>query len=130
VIAVDTNVLLRWLLGDNERQKMLADELFASLTREDPGFITSVTLAELCWVLRSVYRFPKSQVLDTVEDLLTTDELAFDDDESMWTALLQARAGADFADALIANTALLFCADGMVTFDRGAAESLGLTLLS
>lgn len=130
MIAVDTNVLLRWLLGDNERQKELADQLFSGMTRESPGFITSVTLAELCWVLRSVYRLPKSEVLDIVENLLTSDELAFDDDESLWTALLQAREGADFADALIANTARLFCADGMVTFDRGAADKLGLTLLS
>ncbi len=129
MIAVDTNVLLRWLLGDDPGKKAAADEFFAGLTASDPGFVHSVTMAELCWVLRTAYGLPKGRVLDVLEGLLSTEELEFDDGEGMWQALLHARAGADYPDALIAETARQFGCSEVVTFDRKSARLLGMRLL-
>jgi len=130
MIAVDTNVLLRWLMADNPVQKAAADRFFAGLTKEQPGFVHSVTMAELCWVLRRVYGLAKSAVLDVLEDLLRSEELEFDHGEGMWQALLLARQGADYPDALIAETARQFGCTDSVTFDRDAARLLGIRLLS
>jgi predicted nucleic-acid-binding protein len=129
VIAVDTNVLLRWLIGDDAARKTAADQFFEGLTARDPGFVHSVTMAELCWVLRTAYGLPKARVLDVLEGLLSTEELEFDDGEGMWQALFHARAGADYPDALIAETARRFGCSEVVTFDRDAARLLGMRLL-
>jgi predicted nucleic-acid-binding protein len=130
MICLDSNVVLRLLLGDDQRQSDLARELFGTLTKESPGFLTSVTMVEIAWTLGRRYRFSKHDVLDALENLLTSEELEFDDGEGMWRALLASREGADFADALIADTAQLFGCDEVATFDRRAAEALGLRLLS
>lgn len=130
MICLDSNVVLRLLVGDDERQSKLAMELFRTLTKEAPGFITSVTLVEIAWTLGRRYGFSKPDVLDALENLLTSEELEFDDGEGMWRALLAAREGADFADALIADTAQLWGCEEVVTFDRKAADALGLRLLS
>lgn len=130
MICLDTNVLLRWLVEDDPDQWQLADAVISSCSPERPGFVTEVTTTELVWVLRSVYRYPKAQVLDMVEDLLSSSDLEFDDGESVWQALLHARHGADFADALIAETARLYGCEETVTFDQGAAAKLGMRLLS
>lgn len=129
MIGIDTNVVLRWLLDDDPRQKALADELFGGLTAKRPGFLNSVTMVELCWVLRSVYRYSRDEVHDALEGLLTSEELEFDDGEGLWESLLEARAGADFPDAVIRATAEQFGCGEVVTFDRGAAERLGMRLL-
>ncbi len=130
MIGIDTSVLVRWLVGDDPDQQRVADDFFESLSADNPGFVDSVTMAELCWVLRSVYRYPKAAVLDALEGLLLSQELEFDDGESLWQSVLHARQGADFADALHMQTARLFAVDGVVTFDRGAASKLGMRLLS
>ena len=130
MIALDTNVLLRLILADDAVQHRLAVEVFETLTPARPGFVTFVSMLELTWTLRSGYGFTTAQVLDTVENLLTSAQLEFDDGESMWTALLEARAGADFADGLLVQTARLYGCESVVTFDRRAASSLGMRLLS
>ncbi|WP_109507012.1 PIN domain-containing protein [Nocardioides speluncae] len=130
MIGLDTNVILRWLLADDPAQKQAADELLGSLSDGVPGFVTEVTMAELEWALRKVYGLPKERVLDTLEELLASEFLEFDDGESVWQAVIQARDGADFADALIAETARLYGCDEVVTFDKGASRKLGMRLLS
>jgi predicted nucleic-acid-binding protein len=130
VIGLDTNVLARWLLRDVPEQTPVANALMSSLTPERPGFITQVTVAELVWVLRSIYRRPRAEILDVMERLLRSDSLEFDDGESVWEAVMHARQGADLGDALIAETFRLYGCTESVTFDRDAAGRFGWRLLS
>jgi predicted nucleic-acid-binding protein len=130
LIGLDSNVLLRHLVQDDPEQARLASEVLGELTSDTPGFVSLVALAEVAWVLRPGYRLPQAVVLDHLENLLSSRELEFEDAETVWTALMRAREGADFADALIADTAHLWGCDEVVTFDRRAADALGMRLLS
>ena len=130
MIGLDSNVLLRHLVQDDPEQARLASAVLGELTAEEPGFVSLVALAEVAWVLRQGYKLPKPVVLDHLENLLSTKELEFEDAETVWTAVMQGRDGADFADALIADTAQLWGCEDVVTFDRRAADTLGMRLLS
>lgn len=130
MIGLDTNVLVRHLVQDDEQQAAVAGRLLSTLQARDPGFVSLVVMVELYWVLRTSYRLPVDEVLEHLEALLAVRELEFEDGETVWRAVLKARHGADFADALIADTAELFGCDEVVTFDRRAGRSLGMRLLS
>ncbi len=129
MIGLDSNVLLRFVVGDDPEQARAAREVMAGLTTKEPGFISLVTLVEFAGVLARGYRRSPEQVLDHVEDLLASAELEFEDGETVWRALAQARAGADLADAIVADTAETFGCTETVTFDRRAARLLGMRLL-
>ena len=130
MIGLDSNVLLRHLVQDDPEQARLASAVLGELTADEPGFVSLVALAEVAWVLRRGYQLPKPVVLDHLENLLSAKELEFEDAETVWTALMRGRHGADFADALIADTAQLRGCTEVVTFDRRAADALGMRLLS
>ena len=125
MIGVDTNVLLRYLLRDDESQYALAQRAVSSFTRDNPGFITQVTLAEVYWVLSRGMRLGRLECLRVVRALIQNEALEFDDGESVVRALHLAEGGADFADALIEGTMNLFGVTETVTFDRDAAQRLG-----
>ncbi|MGO2745658.1 PIN domain-containing protein [Microbacterium sp.] len=127
--AIDTNVILRAVLHDHAAQSPVAEQALSQFTRDNPGFITAVTLAEVYWVLARQKRFTKRDCLRVINGLLASDNLEFDDDEGALLALHLAEEGADFADALIHQTAEQFGAHTTVTFDRKAADTLGWTLL-
>ncbi len=129
MIGLDSNVLLRFVVGDDPEQARAARTVMAGLTPKEPGFISLVTLVEFAWVLARGYRRSPEQVLDHVEDLLASAELEFEDGETVWRALAQARSGADLADAIVADTAETFGCSETVTFDRRAARLLGMRLL-
>ncbi|WP_404429568.1 type II toxin-antitoxin system VapC family toxin [Microbacterium lacus] len=128
--GIDTNVLLRYLVRDNEAQFELASGFFDDLSDESRGFVTQVTLAEVAWVLSRSYRFAKHECLAVIRSLVETEVLEFDDGETVVRALTLAEEGADFADALIQANMELFGATKTVTFDQDAAERLGWRLLT
>jgi len=127
--GLDTNVLLRYILRDDADQYAAAEAVFTSLTRECPGFITQVTLAEMYWVLSRSMKFSRAECLAVISKLVHAREFEFDDGESVVRALTLAEAGADFGDALIQGTMELFGVGRVVTFDRAAAQRLGWELL-
>lgn len=130
MIGIDTNVLARYVLLDDDDQFAAASEFIHSLTPERPGFITHVALVELHWVLHRLYRVPRDECLKVFNRFVETMELEFEDGESVVRALALAQDGADFADALIAASGELFGVTETVTFDRGAANRLGWRALA
>lgn len=131
MIGLDTNVLVRYIMQDDVRQSPLATRIFESLTAESPGFLPLVAMVELAWVLSSAYELSRSQLVEAFEALLRTRELVVDRGEIVWKGLrLWQRSGGDFADCLIACSAEAAGCTKTVTFDRGAARSGGMTLVS
>lgn len=129
MVGIDTNVLLRYLLRDDEDQFRLAAEVFGSLTPGSPGFLTHVTLAEVYWVLTRSLRSSRASTLRVIRQLVRTDSLEFEDGETVVRALDLAEQGADFPDALIQGSMEQFGATETVTFDQHAAHALGWRLL-
>ena len=129
MIGIDTNVLIRYTVRDDEDAYSLASAVMRDLTPEDPGFITQVVIAEFHWVLRSRYGFDRKSCLSVIRGLVQSDALEFDDGEGVVRALTLAEAGADFADGLIQGANELFGIAETVTLDRRAAQRLGWRLL-
>jgi predicted nucleic-acid-binding protein len=129
MIGIDTNVLVRYVVRDDEAQYAAAAEALESLTETSPGFVAQVVLAELYWVLARSYRYSPATCLAVIRLLVATASLEFDDAEGVVRALELAETGADFGDALIQGAMELFGAAETVTFDRGAARALGWRVL-
>ena len=109
MIAVDTNVLLRYLLRDDEIQAKRADLVFAS---GETVLVTDVVLAETVWTLSGrKYRLAKAELVLALERLFGEPNVRFEDDQVVWRALQAYRGAgpahtAGFADALIVFKAL------------------------
>jgi predicted nucleic-acid-binding protein len=97
VIALDTNVLVRLVTGDDPVQ---ARRVAARIDGGDAFFVPLTVALELEWVLRGAYGLSRDQVVATFEALLSIRNLRFAEDQALTRALAQHRAGLDFADAL------------------------------
>ena len=104
MIAVDTNVLLRYLLRDDEAQAEKARRLFES---KECILITDVVLTESLWTLSGrKYKATKNDLITVVVQLLQEPNVRFEDDAVIWRSLeAYRRTNADFADALIVHKA-------------------------
>lgn len=128
--AVDTNVLLRYLVEDDPAQVRSAARFFArKCSVEDPCFINRIVLCEVVWVLSRIYRFTRDQIAATLEHLLNTRELLIEDYNEVAGALRDFREGVDFADALAARINRRMGCDYTATFDRKASRRLGFRML-
>jgi predicted nucleic-acid-binding protein len=131
VIGLDTNVVVRYLAQDDEIQSAAATRFISRLSKDKPGFISSVALAEISWVLVRAYKTPREDLARILEGLLRSAELVVENAQAAYRALgvYSGSTYVEFADALIAETALLSGADETVTFDKVAAAQAGMKLL-
>ncbi len=104
MIAVDTNVLLRYLLKDDDTQAEKSRRVFE---RAECILITDIVLVEAVWTLIGRrYRATRDDIIAVVEKLLQEPNVRFEDDEVIWSALQAYReTEANFADALIVHKA-------------------------
>jgi predicted nucleic-acid-binding protein len=123
MIGLDTNVIVRYVVRDDPEQTAQADAVFQLLTARRPGFVATVVLAELWWVLGRHYRYDRGLLCDFVRQLLASDELRVQDVRAAQAALAAADGGADFADALIAQAGVIAGCELVVTFDRRAVRA-------
>ena len=135
MIAIDSNVLLRYLLWDDEEQSAKADRL---INGSLPTLVTDIALAETLWTLKGKkYKLDKAAMIDVVNALFEEANICFEDAQTVWRALNDYRQAkpvkirgkkkeADFPDALIVNKAKFYTAgkgealDGVYTFDLAA----------
>lgn len=131
MIGLDTNIIVRFLAQDDKVQAPIATRFMERLKPDRPGYVTSVVLAEVTWVLARAYKASRDEIAQTVEGLLRAAELVVENAEPAYRALARYRASvhADYADALIAETAALAGASETVTFDKSAASEAGMRLL-
>lgn len=128
MIALDTNVILRFLVQDDPKQAAIASHLFENvLTAEEPGFVTIVAVLELDWVLRSQYLFSADVVVKTIGQLMLAPNLAFEQAGALKTAL--AFEHGDLADNILHETGHANSCTKTLTFDRKFARLPGVELL-
>ena len=129
MIAIDTNVLLRYLLRDDEAHAERARRVIECGERV---LITDVVLAETVWTLAGGrYCATRKDLIDLVNKLLQDANLRFEDDEVIWSALqAYRRTEAKFTDALIVCKTRNMAADGdelsaFCTFDEFTLQLSG-----
>jgi predicted nucleic-acid-binding protein len=132
VIGLDTNVLIRYLAQDEPRQSAAATRLMEkTLSPENPGFVTLVTLCEVAWVLAGPYGSDKGRIHAVIEALLGTRQVEVESAELVWKALRAWEGSpADFSDALIGEVCAAKGARAVVTLDKAAAKLPSFELLS
>lgn len=130
MIALDTNVLVRFLVQDDPDQARVASEIIEQLTEEAPGFVSREVLVELVWVLERAYRLARAEIAGAIDGLLASTELVVEGADTIGSALeLYRNDGFGFADLMIAAAARRSGATELVTFDRKAARLPGVRLL-
>ena len=131
MIALDTNVLVRFLVDDDVDQAKIAGILIDQLTDAAPGFIGREVLVELVWVLERAYGYERTDIAAAFDGLLSATELLIEDADDIGLALkLYRNDGFGFADLMIVAAARRAGAVELVTFDRKAARLPGVRLLS
>lgn len=122
MIALDTNILLRFLIDDDREQVEAARSLLEQLTPERPGFVCREVILEMVWVLERSYGFSRDRIATALEQLVSGDALLFEaGDDVIRAAYGYRRGGAGFADRMIAAAARRSGADALYTFDRRLA---------
>jgi predicted nucleic-acid-binding protein len=130
MIGLDTNVLIRYLVQDDQGQARAASKLIEKLTTEVPGYISLVVLAETVWVLVRGFKASREQIITVIRQMLQTAEFDIESKAAVYLALGTYEAGnADFVDALIAHGGRLAGCTETVTFDKHAAANAGMRLL-
>lgn len=130
MIALDTNVLVRFLVQDDPEQAELATRVIEQLTDDAQGFVSREVLIELVWVLERAYRLGRAEIAAALDGLLSATELNIEGSDEVAPALeLYRNDGFGFADLMIAAAALRAGAAELVTFDRKAARLPGVRLL-
>ncbi len=130
MIALDTNVLLRFFLRDDEEQAEAAERLMLRLTLDEPGFVSREVLVEVVWALEYTYRFRRQQVTTVLTELLNVASVEIECASDVAEAAGgYRRGGADFADRMIAAATRRAGAVSLYTFDRKAARLPDVTLL-
>lgn len=122
--GVDTNVIVRYVTGDDAAQSATARELMLQVRDEDDTLlINNIVLCELVWVMESAYGFEKADVVTTLQKLLATRQLEFEDRDIARRALGDYQSSsADFADCLIGSSNQFRDCSTTWTFDRSAQK--------
>ena len=115
--AVDTNIVVRYLTGDDPAQSAEARAVI------DAGsvFVSTTVLLESEWVLRSVYGFAGGEVAAALRAFAGLPGVSVDEPVLLAEALDRVEKGMDFADALHLGAAA-HC-EAMLTFDRRFIET-------
>ena len=126
--ALDTNVLVRYVVQDDSGQLATAKRLIGRCVAEGQSLFIPVTVTlEREWVLRASFGYEKDDVLQT---LSTCSRLTFESERALEVALQLYREGSvDFADCLHIALAAEAGEQPLWTFDKGAAKVIGAQLL-
>ena len=117
--AVDTNVLVRLFMRDDERQIAIAEQFISK-----GAWISHPVLVEFVWVLREIYDHTDADLVVVLTMLLDHKQLVLQDSEVVAAALEQyrQRPALGFADCLILETARKAGNLPLGTFDKALAK--------
>ena len=129
--ALDTNVLVRYIVQDDETQLAAARRLIRKSIDDGHALFVPITVAlEIEWVLRSNFEYSKDRVMAILSNLLSAAELTFESERALEVALhLYRDSSADFADCLHIALASQARELPLWTFDKRAAKVSGAQAL-
>jgi predicted nucleic-acid-binding protein len=126
MIALDTNVLLRYLVQDDPAQSARATEIVEHrLTERNPGFVSLVCILEIVWVLGSLFKRTRWEIAQHIEMILAADTLEVQNEQEVYQGVVALRNGTGtFEDALIGGIGIWRGCSATLTFDQDAAKRL------
>ena len=113
MLAVDTNVVIRYLTADHPDQSAKAASV---VNGRDTLLVCTTVLLETEWVLRTGYRYDRPRIVEAFRAFLGLPNVALEDPTLVAKALAWTEQGMDFADAL--HLAKADGCEGFLTFDR------------
>jgi predicted nucleic-acid-binding protein len=117
MLAIDTNLIVRYLVGDDAIQAARARKLIDG----NAVFVCTTVLLETEWVLRSAYDYSEAQRAKALGDFAGLPRVTLEDPDAVTKALGWMQKGLDFADGL--HLAKAEDCDAFVTFDREFAKT-------
>lgn len=132
MIGLDTNILVRYLTLDDDTQATIATRMIETqLSVDNPGFIGTVVLCELVWVLESRYGHTRHELAPVLWKLLAAQEFRIQDrDQAIVAVQAYETSSADFADVLLGLCNKREGCGTTWTFDKAAARLPTHTLLN
>ena len=129
MIALDTNVLIRFLVEDDEAQSRRATKLIeGAVARDEQLFVSDIVMCETVWVLSSAYGFSRDEIVDALSQLLRARSVVFNSADSIARALdAYRKERGDFADYLIREHARSAGAETVATFDGALLKDNGFS---
>ena len=122
--ALDTNVLVRFLVKDDEPQAQKVYTLFKQAEADKNYFYVPILVVlETIWVLDSVYEIPRKEILDSINEILLMPILKFEAQPTIQRFIFSARENKiDLSDILIACAAKISGCEKILTFDKKASN--------
>jgi predicted nucleic-acid-binding protein len=127
MIALDTNVMIRYLTQDDPAQAKKANHLIKKAIDDgETLWICQITLCEVVWVLERAYDLSKSALIDVLQSLLQTRQIHVEGDDVAWQSLrdYERCSSAGFVDCLIGRQNARQECPFTYTFDAKAAKQL------
>jgi predicted nucleic-acid-binding protein len=124
MLGIDTNILVRFMVRDDEEHFQKAQRLIKrEVGAGEDVFVSLLVLLETEWVLRSRYGLQKTEIEEAIAGLLDATEIQFEDEAAIEETLYIWKDNlADFADCLIgAHNRRLGCR-ATATFDARAGK--------
>jgi predicted nucleic-acid-binding protein len=131
VIALDTNVLVRYLVEDDAKQTALAAALIERAIADDESlYVSDVVVCETVWVLSVAYKVGRKEIAAVLRNLFRARHLSFGVVEQLIRALDAYEAGkGDYADYLIREHARAADCESVATFDRVLQRERGFVVV-
>ena len=123
--GLDTNILVRFLVKDDEKQSESVYRLFKKAESEkDAFFVPLLVILETIWVLKAVYEISRPDILDAINDILYLPILKFEGQPTLKRFLIDSQENsADLSDVLIACSARMSGCEAVLSFGRKAVKA-------
>ena len=130
MIALDTNVLVRFLAQDDDAQFEVAAGLIEGCTSDAPGYVCREVIIELVWVLERAYKYSREDIAEALLSIVTASQLSVENAQDIASVVnLYRDEGYDFADLMIRQSAQRSENRILKTFDQKLAKLDGVELL-
>jgi predicted nucleic-acid-binding protein len=122
--ALDTNVLVRFLVRDDEQQAKTIYRIFKQAESDKEAlFVPLLVVLETIWVLESVYKIPRQEILGSINELILMPILEFEAQSAILSFVSSAlETKMDLSDLLIANSARFSGCECVLTFDKSTSN--------
>ncbi len=122
--GIDTNILVRFLVGDDTLQSEKAYKLFKKIeSRNGVLFVPLLVVLELIWVLESAYEISRADIIESISELLLMPILKFEQQSALQQFTYSAQKNRyDLSDLIIAYSAKEQGCENVITFDKKASK--------